>query len=145
MEMSLPKYHTTITNIQDLVDEISKGTSTTKVLGESIEEYISTILDEVLDSNPDIFGETNHMSYFYENPSDYKVVFENIGKVQKCTFTFGKNDINLEKELITSLWGVYSYKVSYENHIPNKIDANHFANAMKVYFSLDGISLLSNS
>jgi hypothetical protein len=142
---SVPKYHQTISNIQDLVDTISRDTASTRILGESIEEYVSTILDEILDANPELFGETNHMSYFKEGISCYEVSFENIGKVRKCTFRFNKEGVDLEEELTNSLWGVYTHKLTYEgNYIPTQRDANHFAKMINTYFNFSFDDLKAN-
>jgi hypothetical protein len=138
------KYHNVIHNIQELVDNISSDSGINKVLSRGVEEYVSTILDEILDSNPDIFGETNHMSYFYENHLGYEVIFENIGKVQIYTFRCGKVDINLEKELVRSLWEVYTCSADAEDRSISKNDANHFANIMKSYFDVFEVPVLTN-
>jgi hypothetical protein len=144
--MGIPKYHKTITNIQELVDIISKDTASTRILGESIEEYVSIMLDEILDSNPDMFGETNHISYFKEKPSNYEVAFENIGKVQKCVFSFKKDNVNLEEELVRSLWGAYSYKMTYEqNRTPDKNNIDYFAKVMRVYFDPSSFGCISTN
>jgi hypothetical protein len=104
------------------------------------------MLDEILDSNPDMFGETNHISYFKEEPSNYEVAFENIGKVQKCVFSFKKDNVNLEEELVRSLWGAYSYKMTYEqNRTPDKNNIDYFAKVMRVYFDPSSFGCISTN
>jgi hypothetical protein len=138
-------YQKSLFYIQELINIAAKESDSQKILGTSLVDYVSNMLDTILDTHPELFGETNHISYFQEDDNLFEITFENIGKVEKFSMFIYKND-NLAQKVLDSLKEVYVNRISYEyDRLPLDTECMSFIKAMEEYFDIgNGVNLLSS-
>jgi hypothetical protein len=136
-------YQKSLFYIQELINIAAKESDSQKILGASLVDYVSNMLDTILDTHPELFGETNHISYFQEDDNLFEITFENIGKVEKFSMFIYKDD-DLPQKVLDSLKEVFVNRISYEyDRLPFDTEGMSFINAMSEYFDIgNGVNLL---